>query len=113
MELLALSEDGAFIVRDSSSQPGNFALTMRGFMLMHHFIIRQTKSGGLVLGTEAEGQPAFPNLTALIIYYSKNKGKKFLNTSSFRLAHAVAIPSMSHSNTSVRFGSGSRQQTLH
>lgn len=43
MELLELSQDGAFIVRDSQSQPGNFALTMKADNMMHHFIIRSTR----------------------------------------------------------------------
>lgn len=46
MELLEKEEDGSFIVRESSSQPGNFALTMRGNDLMHHFIIRKVRCCG-------------------------------------------------------------------
>lgn len=73
MELLAMSDDGAFIVRDSQSQPGNYALTMRGNTLMHHFIIRQTPRG-LVLGLDEDRQPFFATLHDLITHYSKHKG---------------------------------------
>lgn len=41
MELLEKEDEGSFVVRESSSQPGNFALTMKGGGLMHHFIVRK------------------------------------------------------------------------
>ena len=73
MELLEMSENGAFIVRDSQSQPGNFALTMKADGLMHHFIIRSTPKG-MVLGSHESGQPVFPDLGTLIVQYCHEKG---------------------------------------
>jgi len=73
MELLEMSDDGAFVVRDSSSQPGNYALTMKGDTLMNHFIVRKVAQG-YVLGSESQGQSPFPDLTTLIKHYAKDKG---------------------------------------
>ena len=73
MELLEMSEDGAFVVRDSSSQPGNYALTLKGDGLMHHFIIRKVPQG-YVLGSEAQGQSPFGDLGSLIVNYASTPG---------------------------------------
>lgn len=58
MELLGASAEGSFIVRDSSSQPGQFALTMFAGGLMHHYIIRKVAEG-VVLGSEVRVVAAF------------------------------------------------------
>eukprot|EP00037_Helgoeca_nana_P018590 m.177655 g.177655 ORF g.177655 m.177655 type:complete len:562 (+) comp24497_c0_seq2:2263-3948(+) len=73
MELLEKEDEGSFVVRESSSQPGNFALTMKGGGLMHHFIVRKVPTG-YVLGSEDQGQMPFSDLGTLIIAYAKNKG---------------------------------------
>eukprot|EP00035_Acanthoeca_spectabilis_P021224 m.437035 g.437035 ORF g.437035 m.437035 type:complete len:549 (+) comp18051_c0_seq1:37-1683(+) len=73
MELLEKEDEGSFVVRESSSQPGNFALTMKGGGLMHHFIVRKVPDG-YVLGSEDQGQMPFSDLGTLIIAYAKNKG---------------------------------------
>lgn len=73
MELLNLSEEGSFIVRDSSSQPGHFALTMKASGLMHHYIIRKVPQG-YCLGSEDQGQKPLGDLATLIIDYSRSKG---------------------------------------
>lgn len=73
MELLEMSDDGAFVVRDSSSQPGNYALTLKGDGLMHHFIIRKVPQG-YVLGSEAQGQSPFGDLGSLIVNYAGTPG---------------------------------------
>eukprot|EP00729_Bicosta_minor_P003710 gene3710-18849_t len=73
MELLGASAEGSFIVRDSSSQPGQFALTMFAGGLMHHYIIRKVAEG-VVLGSEDQGQKPLPDLPSLIIDYSRAKG---------------------------------------
>lgn len=73
MELLSLSEDGAFMVRDSQTQPGNFALTMKAQDMMHHFIIRLVP-GGFVLGSSEMAQMPFPTLSVLIQHYAVEAG---------------------------------------
>ena len=73
MELLEKSAEGSFIVRDSSSQPGQFALTMFAGGLMHHYIIRKV-ARGVVLGSEDQGQKPLADLPTLIIDYSRAKG---------------------------------------
>eukprot|EP00036_Acanthoecidae_sp_10tr_P000135 CAMPEP_0182948670 /NCGR_PEP_ID=MMETSP0105_2-20130417/59875_1 /TAXON_ID=81532 ORGANISM="Acanthoeca-like sp., Strain 10tr" /NCGR_SAMPLE_ID=MMETSP0105_2 /ASSEMBLY_ACC=CAM_ASM_000205 /LENGTH=554 /DNA_ID=CAMNT_0025088963 /DNA_START=39 /DNA_END=1703 /DNA_ORIENTATION=+ len=73
MELLEKEDEGSFVVRESSSQPGNFALTMKGGGLMHHFIIRKVRDG-YVLGSEEQGQMPFRDLGTLIVAYAKNRG---------------------------------------
>eukprot|EP00039_Didymoeca_costata_P032500 m.38075 g.38075 ORF g.38075 m.38075 type:complete len:500 (+) comp9386_c1_seq1:69-1568(+) len=73
MELLNMSDEGAFIVRDSSSQPGQLALTMKAQGLMHHYIIRRIPEG-VVLGSEDQGQSPYPDLATLIIEYTERPG---------------------------------------
>jgi hypothetical protein len=73
MEMLEKSVEGSFVVRDSSSQPGHFAMTIRAGGLMHHYIIRKVPQG-VVLGSEDQGQSPLPDLPTLIIEYSRTKG---------------------------------------
>eukprot|EP00038_Savillea_parva_P006586 m.164658 g.164658 ORF g.164658 m.164658 type:complete len:554 (-) comp12453_c0_seq1:126-1787(-) len=87
MELLDKEDEGSFVVRESSSQPGCYALTMKGGGLMHHFLIRMHDEG-FVLGTEDQCQMPYPSLTALITAYTKSKGclPCCLNLDSFNTA---------------------------
>lgn len=73
IELLEASPEGSFIVRDSSSQPGQFALTMKERGLMHHFIIRKVPEG-LCLGSDDQGQKPLSDLATLVVDYSRTKG---------------------------------------
>jgi hypothetical protein len=70
MELIEYSDDGAFIVRNSLSQPGNYALTLKGKGLIHHFLI-QSEPKGLRLGQPEHRQPYFANLSDLIMHYTR------------------------------------------
>lgn len=73
MELLDKEDEGSFVVRESSSQPGNYALTMKGGGLMHHFIIRKVPNG-YILGSEDQNQMLYNDLGSLIIAYAKSPG---------------------------------------
>lgn len=101
MELLEMSDDGAFVVRDSSSQPGNYALTMKGDSLMHHFIIRKVPQG-YVLGSPDQGQSPFPDLGTLIVNYSATPGclPCCLTLDSFNKAYVEADHEQEESNAS-------------
>eukprot|EP00053_Salpingoeca_punica_P006915 m.64244 g.64244 ORF g.64244 m.64244 type:complete len:487 (-) comp13915_c0_seq1:496-1956(-) len=70
MELIEKSEDGAFILRNSQSQPGNYALTLKAGGLMHHFLI-QSEARGLRLGQPEHNQPYFAQLGELIMNYAR------------------------------------------
>ena len=74
MELLERSASGAFIIRDSNSQPGNLAMSMRSGGNTHHFVIRRVPGGGWVLGSEDERQEPCGDLAALVTKYSKIPG---------------------------------------
>lgn len=47
-ELLQNSDDGAFIVRDSQSAPGNYALTLKAHGSIHNFVVLHHRVGGLM-----------------------------------------------------------------
>eukprot|EP00043_Microstomoeca_roanoka_P015915 m.160150 g.160150 ORF g.160150 m.160150 type:complete len:555 (+) comp16355_c2_seq3:207-1871(+) len=73
IELLTMSEDGAFLVRESQSQPGNFALTMKAQDRIHNFIIKKC-SGGYILGGEEHGEKVFYDLGELILFHAEYRG---------------------------------------
>eukprot|EP00049_Salpingoeca_infusionum_P019032 m.359836 g.359836 ORF g.359836 m.359836 type:complete len:537 (+) comp18764_c0_seq1:413-2023(+) len=73
MEVLQQSHNGAFLVRDSQSQPGNFALTLKSNGAMHHFIIRNTPVG-YMMGTEVDGEKPFADLISLVHSHTRHRG---------------------------------------
>lgn len=73
MELLDRGNEGAFIIRDSSSQPGNLALTIKADSLMHHYIVRKVPEGW-ILGSADQGQLPVPDLATLVMAYSRARG---------------------------------------
>jgi hypothetical protein len=73
IELLSAAPEGSFVVRDSQTQKGNFALTMRAAAQMHHFIIRSVPEG-FALGNAELRQPSHPSLAALVRHYTRERG---------------------------------------
>ncbi|EGD76299.1 hypothetical protein PTSG_01002 [Salpingoeca rosetta] len=73
MELLSMSDDGAFLVRQSQSHAGHFALTMKALGRIHNFIIKRT-AGGFMLGSEHDGERIFHDLGELILFHSEHRG---------------------------------------
>ncbi|EGD76274.1 hypothetical protein PTSG_00976 [Salpingoeca rosetta] len=66
--VLADKPDGTFIIRDSSSQPGCFAMSYRFLNQMHHTLINSS-AGGIHLAKSSE---TFPCLSELVERYSVN-----------------------------------------
>ncbi len=73
IELLTASGEGAFVVRDSQTQQGNFALSLTARGQIHHFIIRCVPEG-FILGNPDLRQPTFPDLASLIKSYCNERG---------------------------------------
>eukprot|EP00730_Choanoeca_flexa_P018454 TRINITY_DN8973_c0_g1_i1.p1 TRINITY_DN8973_c0_g1~~TRINITY_DN8973_c0_g1_i1.p1 ORF type:complete len:526 (+),score=128.29 TRINITY_DN8973_c0_g1_i1:168-1745(+) len=74
MELISSSSEGAFIVRDSQSQPGCYALTMKANGGdIRNFIIKGT-SRGFIIGTEADGERPYNTLAELILAHAERRG---------------------------------------
>lgn len=70
---IAGNGNGAFVVRESTSQPGQYALTMKGADLINHFIIRSDKKS-FTLGAVDLKEPSFSTMKHLVTYYTKFQG---------------------------------------
>ncbi|EDQ87362.1 uncharacterized protein MONBRDRAFT_27493 [Monosiga brevicollis MX1] len=73
VELLAMSEDGAFIVRDSQSQKGCYALTMKAHGEIKNFIIKAIPEG-YIIGAAADGERPYASLAELILAHAERRG---------------------------------------
>lgn len=67
VDALKGKSDGAFVIRDSSSQPGSFALSYRYESQTHHTLIHGS-NGGLQL---AKSPMVFPCLSDFVYHYSQ------------------------------------------
>eukprot|EP00045_Choanoeca_perplexa_P007925 m.72782 g.72782 ORF g.72782 m.72782 type:complete len:501 (-) comp14281_c0_seq2:25-1527(-) len=73
MELISSSQEGAFIVRDSQSQPGCYALTMKARGEIRNYVIKGTSSG-YIIGTVEDGEKPYRTLAELILAHAERRG---------------------------------------
>jgi hypothetical protein len=75
MELLSQQPEGAFFVRESSSSPGSFALSMMGPEgVVKHFLIEERDNQYCISLSRLPQQPLFPSIPALILHHTLDRG---------------------------------------
>lgn len=71
MEILAQQSEGSFVVRESSSQPGYYALSMKApDGRIFHFLIQPNPTGYCLQGEMVQ----FPDVMSLVIHHSMERG---------------------------------------
>ncbi|KAL5491992.1 hypothetical protein EMCRGX_G017375 [Ephydatia muelleri] len=71
MEILAQQSEGSFVVRESSSQPGCYALSMKATDgRIFHYLIQPNPTGYCLQGETVQ----FPDVMSLVIHHSMERG---------------------------------------
>jgi hypothetical protein len=74
MELLSQQPEGAFFVRESTSSPGAYALSLVApDGVVRHFLIEE-REGQFCIAVTSSPQQLFPSLPALILHHSLDPG---------------------------------------
>jgi len=73
-EMLAMQQDGSFLIRDSTATPGWHMLAVKTHNAIVHEKIKMGEDGLYeVLSATGESQPRFNGIPALVEYYSKQQ----------------------------------------